>query len=100
MTENFARVGAVSGSVEPIIRWHYEDLLWSSRSDVRKLLCFTQHVCVVLPVEQHEQLCFIVPSFKAVTILLSKMCCNFIQWNSRDGFCVIGCGIYVQFRKF
>ena len=38
-------------SVGPNIRWHYEVLLWSSRSDVRKLLRFTQHVSVVLPVE-------------------------------------------------
>ncbi len=76
MTENFARVGAVSGSVEPNIRWHYEDLLWSSRSDVRKLR-FTQHVSVVLPVEHHEKLCFIVPLFEIGTILLSEMCCHF-----------------------
>ena len=44
--------------------------------------------------------CFIVESFEAATIqLLSKVCCHFIQWNIWDGFCVIGCGIYVQFRK-
>jgi len=77
-----------------------EVLLWSSLSDVHKLLNFTQHVSVVLSVEHHEKLCFIVPSFEAGTILLSKMCCHFIQWNIWDGFCVTGCGIYVQFRKF
>ena len=53
--ENFARVGAVWVSVEPNIRLHYEVLLWSSRSDVRKLLRFTQHVSVALPVEHHEK---------------------------------------------
>jgi len=83
-----------------LIRWHYAVLLWSSRSDVRKLLCFKQYVSVVLPVEHHEKLCSIVPSFEAGTILLSKMCCHFIQWNIWDRFCEIGCGIYVQFRKF
>ena len=49
-------VGAVWVSVEPNIRWHYEVLLWSSRSDVHKLLHFPQHVSVVLPVEHHEKL--------------------------------------------
>ena len=68
-------------SVEPNIRWHYEVLLLSSRSDVRKLPCFTQHVSVMLPLEHNEKLYFIVPSFEAGTILLSKMCCYFIQWN-------------------
>ena len=68
-------------SVEPNIRWQYAVLLWLSRSDVRKLLRFKQHVSVVFPVEHHEKLCFIVPSFEAGTILLSKMCCHFIQWN-------------------
>jgi len=43
-------------------------------SNVCKLLHFTQHVNVVLPVEYHEKLCFIVPPFEAGTILLSKMC--------------------------
>ena len=101
LTENFATVGAVWVPVDPNIRWQYEVLLGSSQSNVRKLLCFTQHVSVVLLVEHHEQLCFIVLSFEAATIqLLSKMCCHFIQWNIWDGFCVIGCGIYVQFRKF
>jgi len=47
-------------SVEPNIRWHYEVLLCSSQSDVHKLLHFTQHVSVVLHVEHHEELCFIV----------------------------------------
>jgi hypothetical protein len=51
------------------------------QSDVRKLLCFTQHMSVVLPVEHHEKLCFVVPSFEAGTILLLKTCCDFIQWN-------------------
>jgi len=69
----FARVGAVWVSVEPNIRWQYEVLLGSSRSDVRRLLRFTQHVSVVLLVEQHEKLCFIVPSFETGTILLSKV---------------------------
>ena len=87
-------------SVEPNIRWHYEVLLWSSRSDVHKLLVFKQHVSIVLPVEHHGKLCFIVPSFEAETVLLSKMCCHFIHWNILPRFCVIGCGIYVQFRKF
>ena len=64
-TEGFARVGAVWMSVEPNIRWHYEVLLWSSWSDDRKLLRVTKHVSVVLPVEHHEKLCFIVPSFEA-----------------------------------
>jgi len=97
LTENFARVGAVWVSVEPNIRWQYEALLWSSRPDVRKLLRFTRHVSVVLPVEHNEKLCFIVPSFEAGTILLLKMCCcHFMQRNIWDGFC----GIYVQFRNF
>ena len=43
-------------SVKPNIRWHYEVLLWSSQSHVSKLLHFTQHVSVVLPVEHHEKL--------------------------------------------
>ena len=43
--------------VEPNIRWHYEVLMWSSQSDVCKLILFTQHVSVV---EQYEKLCFIV----------------------------------------
>jgi len=81
LTESFARVGPVWVSVEPNIRWHYAVLLWSSRSYVRKLLHFTQHVSVVLPVEHHEKLCFIVPLFEAGTILLSKMCCHFLQWS-------------------
>jgi len=68
LTENFARVGPVWVSVEPNIRRQYEVLLWSSRSHIRKLLHFTQHVSVVLPVEYHEKLCFIVPSFEAGTI--------------------------------
>ena len=38
-------------SVEPNIRLQYEALLWSSRPDVRKLVRFTRHVSVVLPVE-------------------------------------------------
>jgi len=97
LTENFARVWAVWVSVKPNIRWHYEVLMWSSQSDVCKLIRFTQHVSVV---EQHEKLCFIVPSFEAGTILLSKICCHFMQWNICYGFYVIGCGIYVQFRKF
>ena len=80
-TEKFARVGAVWGSVGSNIRWHYEVLLWSSWSDDRKLLRVAQNVNVVLPVEHHEKLCFIVPSFEAGTVLLSKMCCRFIQWN-------------------
>ena len=42
--------------MEPNIRWQYEVLLWSSWLDVCKLLCFTQHVSVVLPVEHHEKL--------------------------------------------
>jgi hypothetical protein len=42
----------------------------------------SQHVSVVLSVEHHENLCFVVlPSFEAGTLLLSKMCCHFIQWN-------------------
>jgi len=41
----------------------------------------SQYVSVVLPLEHHEKFCFIVPSFEAGTILLSKMCCHFIQWN-------------------
>ena len=98
LTENFATVGAVWVSMEPNIRLHYKVLLWSSQSDVHELLHFTQHVSVVLPVEHHEKLCIIVPSFEAGTILLSKMCCHL--WNIWDGFCVIGCGIYVEFRKF
>jgi len=60
-------------SVEPNIRWQYEVLLWSFRSDVRKLLCFTQHVSILLPVDRHEKLCFIVPSFETGTILQFKM---------------------------
>jgi len=95
LTQNFAIVGAVWVSVEPNIMWQY-----LARSDVRKLLHFTQHVSVVLLVEHHEELCFIVPSFEAGTVLLLKMCCHFIQWNVLDGFCVIGCGIYIQFRNF
>ena len=59
-------------SVEPNIRWHYEVLLWLSQSDVHKLLCFTQHVIVVLPVEHNEKLCFIVSIFEAGAILLLK----------------------------
>jgi len=79
--------------------WHFEVLLWSSGSDVCKLLCLTQYVLVVLPFEHQEKCCFIVPSFEAGTVLLLEMCCHFIGWNIWDGFCVIGCGIYVQFRK-
>jgi hypothetical protein len=45
LTDSFARVETVW---VPNIRWYYEVLLWSSRSDVRKLLHITQHVCVVL----------------------------------------------------
>jgi hypothetical protein len=63
-------------------------------------LHFTQHVSVVFPVEHHEKLCFIVPSFEAGTKVLSKMFCHFIQWNILVGFCLIGCVIYVQFRDF
>ena len=63
-------------SVEPNIRWHYEVLLWLSRSDVCKLLCFTQYVLVVLPFEHQEKCCFIVPSFEAGTVLLLEMCCH------------------------
>ena len=80
-TENFAKVGAVWVSVESNIRWHYEVLLWSSWSDDRKLLHVTQHVNVVLSVEHDEKLCFILPSFEAGTVLLLKICCNFMQWN-------------------
>jgi len=68
-------------SVESNIRWQYEVLLWSSQSDVRKLLRFKHYVNVVLPVEHHEVLCFIVPSFEAGTLLLLKMCCDCKQWN-------------------
>ena len=68
-------------SVEPNIRWQYEVLLWSFRSDVRKLLCFTQHVSILLPVDRHEKLCFIVPSFETGTILQFKMCCDFMHCN-------------------
>jgi len=92
-------LGAVWVSVEPNIRWQCEVLLWLSRSDVCKLFHFTQHVSIVPPVEHHEKLCFVVPSFEAGTILLLKMCCHFIQCNIWDGFCVIGCGIYIQFRN-
>jgi len=67
--------------VEPDFRWQYEVLLWLFRSDVRKLLHFRQHVSVVLSMEHHEELCFVVPSFEAETILLLKMNCDFIQWN-------------------
>jgi hypothetical protein len=81
-------------SVEPNIRWHCEVLLWSSRSDVCKLLCFTQYVLVVLLVEHQEKCCFIVPSFETGTVL------PLIRWNISDGFCVTGCGMYVQFRTF
>jgi len=85
LTDNFARVGAVWVLN---IRWQYEVLLQSSRRDVRKLVRFTQHVSVVLPVEHNEKLCYIVPSFEAGIILLSKMCCHFMQRNIWDGFCV------------
>jgi len=81
LTENFAPVGAVWVSVEPNIKWNYKVLLWPSWSDVHKLLRFTQHVIVVLPMEHHEKLCFVVPLFEAGTVLLSKMCSHFIQWN-------------------
>ena len=82
MTENFPSVGLVCVSVEPNVRWQYGVLLWSSQPDVRKLLCFTQHVSVVLRVEQNEKLCFVVLSFEAGTILLLTMCCcHFVQWN-------------------
>ena len=67
--------------MQPDIGWHYEVLLCSSRSDVGKLLHFTQHVSVVLRVEHHEELCFAVPLVEAGTLLLLKMCCDFIQWN-------------------
>jgi len=43
-----------------------------SWSDVHKLLCFTRRVSVVLHVEHNEKLYFIVPSFEAGAILLSK----------------------------
>ena len=95
LTENFARVGSVWVSVEPNIRWHYDILLWSSRSDVRKL-SVSHGVSVVLSVGHHEKLCFIVSSFEAGTMLLWKMCSRFIQWDIWDGFCVIDCGIYVH----
>ena len=49
------------------------------------LVNFSVSHSMVLPVEHHEKLCFIVPSFGAGTILLSKMC-HFIQWNIWDGF--------------
>ena len=68
-------------SMEPNVRWHFEVLLWLSRSDVCKLLLFTQHVTVVLPVELFEKLCFIVPSFEAGKILLSNMCFHFFLCN-------------------
>ena len=80
--------------------WCLVRLVWPYMLTVCKLLRFAQHVSGVLLVEHHEKPCFIVPSFEAGTILLSKMCCHFLQWNTWDGFCVIGCGIYVQFRKF
>ena len=51
------------------------------KADVHSILCFTQHVSVVLPVKHNEKLCFIVPSFEAGTVLLLKMCCHFKQWN-------------------
>ena len=50
-----------------------------SWSDVHKLLRFTWHVSVVLPVEHHGKLCFIVPSFEAGTLLLLK--CVVILYN-------------------
>jgi hypothetical protein len=74
-----SRIRAVWVSVEPNIRWHYEVLLWSSQSDVCKILHFKHHVSVVLPVEHNEKLCPIVPLFEAGTILLSKMFCHFMQ---------------------
>ena len=46
---------------------------WGRLGQMFILLHFTQHVSVVLLVEQHEKLCFIVPSFEAGTILLSKV---------------------------
>jgi len=85
LTENFARVWAVWVSVEPNVRWHYEVLMWSSQSDICKFMHSTQHVCAVEP---HEKLCFNVPSFEAGTILLSKICYHFIQWNIWYGFYV------------
>ena len=66
-------------SVEFNIRWHFEVLLCFSRSDFHKILCVTQHVSVVLPVEHHRKLCLIVSSFEEGTILLLKMSCRFIQ---------------------
>jgi len=73
-------------SVEPNIRWHFEVLLWSSQSGVHKLIRFTQHVIVVLCVEHHEKLCFVVLSFEAGKILLLKMWCHFIHWNFEVAF--------------
>ena len=70
-------------SVEPNIRWHYEVLMWSSQSDVSKLICFTKHVSTV---EHHEKLYFIVSPFEAGPILLSKICCHFIQSNIDTAF--------------
>ena len=80
--------------------WCLVRFVWPYVLTVRKLLRFTQHVSGVILVEHHERLCFIVPSFEAGTILLLKMCHLFLQWNTWDGFCVIGCGIYVQFSEF
>jgi len=97
LTENFARVGPVWVSVEPNIRWHYEVLLWSSRSDVRKLLRFTQHVSVVLPVEHLKSCVSLCRHLKQEQYNYWKCV---IQWNIWDGFCIICCGIYVKFRKF
>jgi len=68
--------------VEPNIRWHFEVSQWLSRSDVRKILHFTQHVSVVLPFEHYEKLCFIVPSFESGTIenVLSFYTMEHLRW--------------------
>ena len=48
LTENLARVEAVWVSMEPNVRWHFEVLLWSSRSDVCKLLRFTHNLKILV----------------------------------------------------
>ena len=83
-------------SVEHNIRWHYEVLLWSSQSDVRKLLHFTKHVSVVLPVEHHEKLfhCAIIRSRNNITIenVLSFYTVEHLRWllcNWLWGICTV-----------
>jgi len=95
LIENFATVGPLWVSVDGSMMSSCGCL-----SQMFVTYSVSHSMCVLCSLWITMKSYFIVPSFEAGTVSLSKMCCLFIQWNIWDGFCVTFCRIYVQFREF